>query len=145
MATPLYNGAIGTLKVDAAGGDFTSPTLTVTKFTEDGNEPPKPESIKVGAHGEGQQKIGTRVPAKFQGLKVDTTELAAINTGALAGTKYDVQIVSADGRTTVVLFDFKFADVETSAITDEGKHGFVLLAGESKAYGSDDAYSVTHT
>lgn len=143
MPSPLYNGALGTLKIDAEGGDFTSPVLTATKFTEDGNEPPTPQSITSNVHGRGPVPTGEEVPFKIQCLKVDSAEVAAVKTAARTLTKYDIEFVNAAGDTTVVLKGVQLSEVHVSALNDEGKYGFVVLRGVAKKFGAGVAYTVT--
>lgn len=131
--------------IDAVGGDFvTTPELTVSKFTEEGNTWPVPEMQRSGVHGGQQGPTGEKTPFDVRGLNLDAATVDTIRAAAFSLTRKDIQFTSKDGKTKVVL-EKVLLTVETHALNEFGQYGFVRFVGEGVAAGAAASSTVTHT
>lgn len=150
MPNSNFTGGVASVVIDGVGGDFTyhvttnPDVVTIDKFTQEGNEWPKPAAVKDGVHPAQEGPTGEVVPFAFNALNMDPDDVDALKAPAFAMTPHDLQFTSADGKTVMVLFNV-ILDVNPAPINDFGKYGFVRFEGKATAAGATRAYSVTHT
>lgn len=142
----MFAGGVKSVKFDVPGGTFAAPILALTELQlkVEGQQWPAPELVKdqVG-NGQGAP-TGERVPFSIKAINVVAANADALRAKGFAVEPVDMQIVSKDGKTTMVLKNV-IIGVQTTPIVEFGKYGFVSLDGEAVAAGSERAFTTTTT
>lgn len=133
-------GGVETVIIEEAGGDWATPLLTISDFTEEGNTWPQPESVAAGVHGGQQGPTGERSPFVVQGINVDATGANTVRARAFALQACDVRFISKDGNVTRTLSGV-LVTVETHGIVEHGQYGFVRFSGAAVSSGAAKSYT----
>lgn len=141
MAAEVLFGGVSSVKFDLAGGDFSSPLLTVTQWSEEGNTWPKPASVKKGINNNQEGPTGQEVPFLLNALNVDAALVDTLRLRGFSLLACDVRFDSLDGAKRMTLLNV-IVIVETMAIAEFGEYGVVEISGKATSAGSAKAYTL---
>ena len=142
MANELYFGGLLKVEIDVEGGPFSSPLITITEFTREGQTIPQPQAVTDGLSNDQEGPTGEKTSFAFNGINLDPTKVDTVRAKGFTLDALDVRFHSKDGVKTMTLIGC-IVRVATSAINEFGKYGFVKFEGESVSAGSAKSYTLT--
>lgn len=140
MAAELFFGGVAKVEVEDIGGDFTTPLLTIDRFTKGKQNWPNPEPMTQELSDDQAGPTGQKVPFDFAGVNLDGALVDTVRAKAFALTEVLVRFTSKDNARYLQLQCLLLT--EPSPIANLGEYGVVKFAGIATSAGAAKAYTL---